>query len=203
MPKDIPQETVELPEEEVTQPVEKMMEKPKTKRPRSEAQINNFNKLQEANKIRYEARMKANEELGLPKPVKKGTKNANELIIENKENYVDDVLTKKKQYAIKKKQKEVEIESSSDEEYIPPVKTKKKKKKPRIIIEDSSDSEQEIVISRRKRNKAVVVKEPVKEIMEKNIDGIEKEIEKEKTNKKKETPMKEFTHQQILKGMGL
>ena len=28
MPKDIPQETVELPEEEVTQPVEKMMEKP-------------------------------------------------------------------------------------------------------------------------------------------------------------------------------
>ena len=179
MPKDIPQETVELPEEEVTQPVEKMMEKPKTKRPRSEAQINNFNKLQEANKIRHEARMKANEELGLPKPVKKGTKNANELIIENKDNYVDDVLTKKKQYAIKKK------------------------KKPRIIIEDSSDSEQEIVISRRKRNKGVVVKEPVKEIMEKNIDGIEKEIEKEKTNKKKETPMKEFTHQQILKGMGL
>ncbi len=204
-------ESPTIPEKENIEEViieDKSMEKPKTKtkRPRSEAQIANFNKLQAANKIRHEARLKANRELGIADPIKKGTKNANDIILENKDAYLDNVLTKKKQIAIAKKKKEiVEIDSdsgSSDEEYIQPVKkTKnKKKRKPRIVIEDSTDSEQEIVISRRKRNKA-----PIKEKVKDPIivdDDINKDIEKEKPVKIN-APLKQYTHQQILKGLGL
>ena len=74
--------------------------KPKKKRAISEKQKANFEKLQEANRIRYEARRKAKEELGeQPKPNKK---NANEEILENKEEYIMKLRRKLKKKLLRK-----------------------------------------------------------------------------------------------------
>lgn len=185
--------------------------KPKKKRELSEAQKANFAKLQEANKIRYEARRKAKEANGEPVKEKNG-KNVNEEILEDKEAYIQKEITKKKTQMRNVKKQIQEIESD-DEPEVQIIKKPKKKKKPRIIVEDdSSDSEQEIVISRRRRNKKPVVadkpppSQPIdipdrdnkKEVKEEETAPIEKE------KKEKKVPeLKEYTHLQILKGLGL
>lgn len=207
-------ETEELPKITEEPINEETMEapKPKKKRELSEAQKANFAKLQEANKIRYEARRKAKEANGEPVKEKKTGKNVNEEILEDKEAYIQKEITKKKTQMrnVKKQIQEVE---SDDEPEVQIIKKPKKKKKPRIIVEDdSSDSEQEIVISRRRRNKKPVVadkpppSQPIdipdrdnkKEVKEEETAPIEKE-----KKEKKMPELKEYTHLQILKGLGL
>ena len=101
-----------------------------------------------------------------------------------------------------------QIESiSSDEEAEVQVVKKKKKRKPRIIVEEeSSDSDQEIVISRRRKNKKPIVAQqiPTAPIDIPPETHKEEAVEKEKIVKnKKEPELKDYTHQQILKGLGL
>tara|TARA_B110000259_G_scaffold131260_1_gene148114 strand:- start:2339 stop:3004 length:666 start_codon:yes stop_codon:yes gene_type:complete len=180
---------------------------PKKKRVLSEAQKANFNKLQEANKIRYEARKVAKEANGIhvkPKPPKGS--NVNKDIIANKDEYIKKEITKKKA-ELSKVNKQIEAVSSSDEEAEVQVVKKKKKRKPRIIVEEeSSDSDQEIVISRRRKNKKPIVAQPIASTPIDIPQETHKEeaVEKEKIVKnKKEPELKDYTHQQILKGLGL
>tara|TARA_R100000781_G_C4050158_1_gene117264 strand:+ start:203 stop:859 length:657 start_codon:yes stop_codon:yes gene_type:complete len=197
--------------------VEETMEapKPKKKRVMSEAQKKNFAKLQEANKIRYEARRKAKEANGEPVKEKNG-KNVNEEILEDKEAYIQKEITKKKTQMRNVKKQIQEVESDEEPE-VQIVKKTKKKKKPRIIVEDdSSDSDQEIVISRRRKNKKVVAQnipppsKPI-DIPTNHNDTPKEELNKEeetapieKEKKEKKIPeLKEYTHIQILKGLGL
>ena len=194
------------------------MEAPKPKRKLSEAQKKNFDKLQAANKIRYEARRKAKEELG--EPVKDKTVNVNDEILNDKEAFIQKEITKKKTQ-VRKVKKQIEEVESDEEAEVQVVKKTRKKKKPRIIVEDdSSDSEQEIVISRRRRNKKPVVAAsapidiptnhndtPGNEVANGSSTALVKEetgpIEKEKKEKKPIPELKEYTHLQILKGLGL
>ncbi len=111
-----------------------------------------------------------------------------------------------------KVKKQIEEVESDEEPVVQIIKKQKKKKKPRIIVEDdSSDSEQEIVISRRKRNKKPVVadKPPATQPIDipdrdekKEVKEETGPIEKEK-QAKKVPELKEYTHLQILKGLGL
>ena len=189
------------------------MEAPKPKRKMTEAQKSNFNKLQAANKIRYEARRIAKEEVG--EPIKDPTKNVNDEILENKEAFIQKEITKKKTQVRKKKEPLLE---SEEEEAPMVVKKTAKKKKRRIVVEqDSSSSDEEIVISRRRRSKKPVVLGtphppsapiPIPTNHNDNRSPIEEDtapIEKDKPKKiEKVIPeLKEYTHVQILKGLGL
>ena len=201
---DLQEEVIQnvIQEEEVEEEEETDIQKPppKKKRVLSDAQKANFNKLQEANKIRYEARKKANVENGIV--LKTPGSNVNKDIIANKEEYIIKEISKKKK-ELSKINKQIEAVSSSDEEAEVKVVKKKKKKKARIIVEeDSSDSEQEIVISRRRKSKKPIASSPIDIPIETNK---EEEVEKEKVIKNKEPVvlLKDYTHQQILKGLGL
>ena len=188
------------------------MEAPKPKRKMTEAQKSNFNKLQAANKIRYEARRIAKEEVG--EPIKDPlSKNVNDEILENKEAFIQKEITKKKTQVRKKKEPLLE---SEEEEAPMVVKKTAKKKKRRIVVEqDSSSSDEEIVISRRRRSKKPVVPPhppsapiPIPTNHNDNRSPIEEDtapIEKDKPKKiEKVIPeLKEYTHVQILKGLGL
>ena len=184
------------------------MEAPKPKRKLSEAQKKNFEKLQAANKIRYEARRKAKEEIG--EPIKDKNVNVNDEILNDKEAFIQKEITKKKTQ-VRKVKKQIEEVESDEEAEVQVVKKTRKKKKPRIIVEDdSSDSEQEIVISRRRRNKKPVVAASAPIDIPTNHNDTPKEvkeetgpIEKEKKEKKPLPELKEYTHLQILKGLGL
>jgi len=211
-PKKIPKETENSIEEVPITTEEENMEapKPKKKRELSEAQKANFAKLQAANKIRYEARREVKKELGEEVKEPKG-KNINEEILEDKDAYIQKEITKKKTQ-VKKVKKQVEEESSDEEPPVQVVKKQKKKKKPKIVIEqDSSSDEEEIVISRRRKNKKLVAesKEPTKpiDIPTNHNDMKEEEISQspiEKEKKVSKVPeLKEYTHLQILKGLGL
>ena len=196
-------------------PVEQeTMEAPKPKRKMTDAQNSNFNKLQAANKIRYEARRIAKEEVG--EPIKDPlSKNVNDEILENKEAFIQKEITKKKTQVRKKKEPLLE---SEEEEAPMVVKKTAKKKKRRIVVEqDSSSSDEEIVISRRRRSKKPVVigtphppsaPIPIPTNHNDNRSPIEEDtapIEKDKPKKiEKVIPeLKEYTHVQILKGLGL
>ncbi len=181
---------------------------PKKKRVQSAAQKANFAKLQAANKIRYEATKIANEEAGIKPPPKPPNKNKE--ILENKEEFIKKEIIKKKETVAKKNKPAPVIEEEEEEEEEPVVVKKKvkKKTKPRIIIEDdSTDSEQEIVISRRRKNKKVLPKSAPIDIPndtpknEATHDLIEKE--KKVEEKKVEPTLKDYSHLQILKGLGL
>ena len=187
------------------------MEAPKPKRKMTDAQKSNFNKLQAANKIRYEARRIAKEEVG--EPIKDPlSKNVNDEILENKEAFIQKEITKKKTQVRKKKEPLLE---SEEEEAPMVVKKTAKKKKRRIVVEqDSSSSDEEMVISRRRRSKKPVVPPhatapiPIPTNHNDNAQPIEEDtapIEKDKPKKiEKPIPeLKEYTHVQILKGLGL
>ena len=180
--------------------------KPKKKRVISEKQKANFEKLQEANRIRYEARRKAKQELGeQPKPNKK---NANEEILENKEEDINNEIKKKT------KKKIIKEDTSSEEEAPTIIKKKqRKKRKPKIVIEqDSSSEEEEIIIRRSRKPKSIKQKQQQEGYVNDKIEDKEEEInneikeeapiEKEKIEKTP-TPLKEYTHTQILRGLGL
>ena len=209
-PKKMPTETENTVEEVPVKQDEENMEapKPRKKRELSEAQKANFAKLQAANKVRYEARREVKKELGEEEKPK--GKNINEEILEDKEAFIQKEITKKKTQ-VRKVNKQIEEVESDEEAEVQVVKKKKRKTKPRIIVEeDSSDSEQEIVISRRRKNKK---KEPIVANVSLPID-IPQETAKEETGpmekekpvkevKEKVPELKEYTHLQILKGLGL
>ena len=190
------------------------MEAPKPKRKMTEAQKSNFNKLQAANKIRYEARRIAKEEVG--EPIKDPTKNVNDEILEDKEAFIQKEITKKKTQVRKKKEPLLE---SEEEEAPMVVKKTAKKKKRRIVVEqDSSSSDEEIVISRRRRSKKPVVpphppSAPIPIPTNHNDNGtVSKTLEEDTAPIEKDKPkkiekvipeLKEYTHVQILKGLGL
>ena len=190
------------------------MEAPKPKRKMTEAQKSNFNKLQAANKIRYEARRIAKEEVG--EPIKDPTKNVNDEILEDKEAFIQKEITKKKTQVRKKKEPLLE---SEEEEAPMVVKKTAKKKKRRIVVEqDSSSSDEEIVISRRRRSKKPVVpphppSAPIPIPTNHNDNGtVSKALEEDTAPIEKDKPkkiekvipeLKEYTHVQILKGLGL
>ena len=202
-PENIVEEVPVVPEE-----INETMEAPKPKRKLSEAQKKNFDKLQAANKIRYEAKRKAKEEMG--EPVKANNVNVNDEILNDKEAFIQKEITKKKTQ-VRKIQKQIEEVESDEEAEVQIIKKQKKKKKPRIIVEDdSSDSEQEIVISRRRRNKKPIVAQaplpstPIDIPTNHNDEPKEETGPIEKVKKEKKTPeLKEYTHLQILKGLGL
>ena len=174
---------------------------PKKKRVLTDAQKANFNKLQAANKVRYEARKAANEANGIVKKPKVAGSNVNTDILTNKEEYIKKEIAKKTTEIQKEKTKVKEV---SDEDEEPVYVKKKKKKKPRIIVEeDSSDSEQEIVISRRRKNKKPIAPPSVPIDIPTNHNDMDTKIEKEKPIVKKEPVLKEYTHLQILRGLGL
>ena len=158
---------------------------------------------EETDKIRYEARKAAKIENGIP--VKQKGSNVNKDIIANKDEYIKKEITKKKA-ELSKVNKQIESISSDEEAEVQVVK-KKKKRKPRIIVEEeSSDSDQEIVISRRRKNKKPIVAQqiPTAPIDIPPETHKEEAVEKEKIVKnKKEPELKDYTHQQILKGLGL
>lgn len=189
------------------------MEAPKPKRKMTDAQKSNFNKLQAANKIRYEARRIAKEEVG--EPIKDPlSKNVNDEILENKEAFIQKEITKKKTQVRKKKDPLLE----SEEEEVPMVvkKTAKKKKRRIVVEQDSSSSDEEIVISRRRRSKKPVVPPPPPSapipIPTNHNDNVKRELEEDTAPIEKDKPkkiekpipeLKEYTHVQILKGLGL
>lgn len=189
------------------------MEAPKPKRKMTDAQKSNFNKLQAANKIRYEARRIAKEEVG--EPIKDPlSKNVNDEILENKEAFIQKEITKKKTQVRKKKDPLLE----SEEEEVPMVvkKTAKKKKRRIVVEQDSSSSDEEIVISRRRRSKKPVVAPPPPSapipIPTNHNDNVKRELEEDTAPIEKDKPkkiekpipeLKEYTHVQILKGLGL
>ena len=209
-PKKKAENTENIVEEVPIEPEEinETMEAPKPKRKMTEAQKANFAKLQAANKVRYEARRKVNEELG--QPIKDKNVNVNDEILNDKEAFIQKEITKKKTQLRKVKKQIDEVESDEEAE-IQIIKKQKKKKKPRIIVEDdSSDSEQEIVISRRRRNKKPIVAQtplpstPIDIPTNHNDEPLEETGPIEKVKKERKPPeLKEYTHLQILKGLGL
>tara|TARA_R110000824_G_scaffold4745_4_gene22617 strand:- start:1277 stop:1894 length:618 start_codon:yes stop_codon:yes gene_type:complete len=180
--------------------------KPKKKRPISEKQKANFDKLQEANRVRYEARKKAKEELG--EAPKTNKKNANDEILENKEEYINNEINKKTKQT---KQKIVKEDTDSEEEAPTIIKKKHKKKKPKIVIEqDSSSDEEEIIIRRCKKNKSIKKQQQEegyindKQLQEQKQEINTEPLEEASVEKTRlPPPLKEYTHTQILKGLGL
>jgi len=195
---EIPTETDEtLKQEPSNEEVENIQKPKKPKRVMTEKQKENFAKLQEANKLRYEAKRKAKEQ------------ETNNKIqeVEVKQEEKKEIKNYNKSFGLKNDKppakQEVAEEVEEEEEVIIKKKPVKKKKKQKIIIEEdsSSDSENEIIIRRsrgRKKSKPIDIpqEQPTPEPID--ITPIEET--------KKEEPIeltKKYTAQQILKGLGL
>jgi hypothetical protein len=182
---------------EVQPAVEEEIQKPKRpKREKSPAQIEAWNKLQIANKKKFEER--------------KAAKERGEVVVPHGRNI--DKQSKEVLEKLDKLEKEppvVEPVVEEEEEEIEYVKQPKKKvvkkKKRRIVVEqDSSSSDEEIVISRRRKSKKKEVPTPTAPIPI-PINDTPKEdtsIQKEKTISTK-PPEKKYTPTEILRGLGL
>ena len=134
---EIPTETETITEttENKEIPDDTCIQKPKKpKRELTEKQKANFAKLQEANKLRYEAKKKAKEEA-----------------LNNKIQEVQ-IIKEEVKLTPKPVVEKVEKEEESEEEVVVKKKAPKKKKKQKIIIEEDSDSssDNEIIIRRSK-----------------------------------------------------
>jgi hypothetical protein len=182
---------------EVQPAVEEEIQKPKRpKREKSPAQIEAWNKLQIANKKKFEER--------------KAAKERGEVVVPHGRNI--DKQSKEVLEKLDKLEKEppvVEPVVEEEEEEIEYVKQPKKKvvkkKKRRIVVEqDSSSSDEEIVISRRRKSKKKEVPTPTAPIPI-PINDTPKEdtsIQKEKPISTK-PPEKKYTPTEILRGLGL
>ena len=181
------------------------IQKPKKKRVPTEKQKAAFDKLQEANKVRW-AKKKEEKE----KEVNLSTEEKNEIKQYNKSyGLKNDKASVSKDVA--------EEEEEEEEQVVIKKKAPKKKKKQKIIIEEdsSSDSENEIII-RRSRGKNRSKKQQLHNAGYANdIKEESKKEESKKEESKKEEPIditpiekdvpltKKFTASQILKGIGL
>ena len=194
---EMPTETEEtLKQEPSNEEVENIQKPKKPKRKMTEKQQENFAKLQEANKARYEAKRKLKEQ------------ETNNKIqeVEVKQEEKKEIKNYNKSFGLKndkpppKQEVAEEEEEEEEQEVIVKKKPVKKKKKQKIIIEEdsSSDSENEIIIRRsrgRKKSKPIDIPQEQPEPID--ITPIEE------TKKEEEPLTKKYTAQQILKGLGL
>tara|TARA_R110000850_G_scaffold136069_1_gene257161 strand:+ start:1386 stop:2003 length:618 start_codon:yes stop_codon:yes gene_type:complete len=181
---------------EVQPALEEEIQKPKRpKREKSPAQIAAWEKLQVANKKKFEER--------------KAAKERGEVVVphgRNIDKQSKEVLEKLDKLEKEPKQEVVEEEEEEEVEYVKqPKKKVVKKKKRRIVVEqDSSSSDEEIVISRRRKSKKNPTPTPTAPIPI-PINDIPKEdtsIQKEKPISTK-PPEKKYTPTEILRGLGL
>ncbi len=170
-------------QEEDNAPIQKV----KTKKPKTQKQIDAFNALQERNKVRWAEKRKAKED---------------SVGIADKEKSKPHEPACKKQVVV-----ESEEEGSQEIEY---VKAPKKKRKGRKIVieQDEDSSDDEIVISRSRRSnreKSIKRKEQEEGYTQ---DKINEAIEKEKPLKivdeeEKVEEKKPISHRELLRAFGL
>lgn len=168
-------------QEEDNAPIQKV----KSKKPKTQKQIDAFNALQERNKVRWAEKRKAKED-------------SVNMKVEEKSKPID----------IPKPKKQVVVES--EEEEIEYVKAPKKKRKARKIVieQDEDSSDDEIVISRSRRSnreKSIKRKEQEEGYTQ---DKINEAIEKEKPLKivdeeEKVEEKKPISHRDLLRAFGL
>ena len=182
---------------EVQPALEEEIQKPKRpKREKSPAQIAAWEKLQVANKKKFEER--------------KAAKERGEVVVphgRNIDKQSKEVLEKLDKLEKEPKQEVVEEEEEEEVEYVKqPKKKVVKKKKRRIVVEqDSSSSDEEIVISRRRKSKKNPTPTPTAPIPIPINDTPKLEdtsIQKEKPISSK-PPEKKYTPTEILRGLGL
>ena len=163
------------------------IQKPKTKKPRSEAQKKAFEAMLERNKTRR-AQKKEVDIAG--NEVDVSGANETDWMRKNKGKYVKLPRLKKE-----KKVQFVEDSSSDEVEY---VKKPRRRKKKKIVLEQDSSSDDEIVISRRRRSK------PVKECPPRPATpppALPKEPEI--PDEPEPVPEVQYTHKQLLQAFGL
>ncbi len=182
---------------EVQPAVEEEIQKPKRpKREKSPAQIAAWEKLQVANKKKFEERKAAKERGEVVVPHGRNIDKQSKEVLEK----LDKLEKEPKQEVVEEEEVEEEVEYVKQ-----PKKKVVKKKKRRIVVEqDSSSSDEEIVISRRRKSKKKEVPTPSAPIPI-PINDTPKEdtsIQKEKPISTK-PPEKKYTPQEILRGLGL
>ena len=191
-PEELIENSVEVNEVEPTK--EEEIQKPKRpKREKSPAQIEAWNKLQIANKKKFEER--------------KAAKERGEVVVphgRNIDKQSKEVLDKLAQQEKEPKQEEEEEEEVEVEYVKQPKKKVVKKKKRRIVVEqDSSSSDEEIVISRRRKSKKIPTPSDPIPIPINDTPKLENtSIQKEKSISSK-PPEKKYTPTEILRGLGL
>jgi len=161
--------------------LDESIQKPKKqKRELTDKQKENFKKLQEANKLRYEAKRKAKEDA-----------------LNNK---IQEVEIKKEKPTTKP------VEEVEEVEEVVIKKPVKKKKKKIVIEQDSESSDEEIVISRRRGNRSKKQQDHNQGYMNDLQLKEKEEVKEEKKEEKKEEEIqlnKKYTAGQILKAIGL
>ena len=180
--------------------VEEEIQKPKRpKREKSPAQIAAWDKLQIANKKKFEERKLAKERGEVVIPHGRNIDKQSKAVLEKL-----DKLEKQEE----KKPVVEEEEEEEEVEYVKaaPKKAIKKKKRRIVVEQDSSSSDEEIVISRRRKSKKKEVPTPSAPIPIPINDTPKLEdtsIQKEKPNKPIQQEPKKYTPTEILRGLGL
>ena len=179
--------------------VEEEIQKPKRpKREKSPAQIAAWDKLQIANKKKFEERKLAKERGEIIVPHGRNIDKQSKQVLEKFEKLE------------KQEEKKPVVEEEEEEEEVEYVKAapKKvvKKKKRRIVVEqDSSSSDEEIVISRRRKSKKKEIQThsaPIPIPINDTPKLEDTSIQKEKPISTK-PPEKKYTPTEILRGLGL
>ena len=186
--------SVEVNEVEPTKEEEEIQKPKRPKREKSAAQIAAWDKLQIANKKKFEERKLAKERGEVVIPHGRNIDKQSKAVLEK--------LDKLE----KQEEKKPVVEEVEDEEveYVKAPKKAIKKKKRRIVVEqDSSSSDEEIVISRRRKNKKIPTPSAPIPIPINDTPKLEDtSIQKEKPISTK-PPEKKYTPQEILRGLGL
>ncbi len=188
--------SVEVNEVEPTKEEEEIQKPKRPKREKSPAQIAAWNKLQIANKKKFEERKLAKErgEIVVPhgRNIDKQSKQVLEKFEKLEKQPVEPVV-------------EPVVEEEEEVEYVKAPKKVVKKKKRRIVVEqDSSSSDEEIVISRRRKNKKIPTPSAPIPIPINDTPKLEDtSIQKEKPNKPIQQEPKKYTPTEILRGLGL
>ena len=188
--------SVEVNEVEPPKEEEEIQKPKRPKREKSPAQIAAWDKLQIANKKKFEERKLAKERGEVVIPHGRNIDKQSKAVLEKL-----DKLEKQeeKQPVVEEEEEEVEYVKA------PPKKVVKKKKRRIVVEQDSSSSDEEIVISRRRKSKKKEVPTPSAPIPIPINDTPKLEdtsIQKEKPISTK-PPEKKYTPQEILRGLGL
>ena len=186
--------SVEVNEVEPTKEEEEIQKPKRPKREKSPAQIAAWDKLQIANKKKFEERKLAKERGEVVIPHGRNIDKQSKAVLEKL-----DKLEKQEE------KKPVVEEEEEEVEYVkaPPKKVVKKKKRRIVVEQDSSSSDEEIVISRRRKNKKIPTPSAPIPIPINDTPKLEDtSIQKEKPISTK-PPEKKYTPQEILRGLGL
>jgi len=190
--------SVEVNEVEPTKEEEEIQKPKRPKREKSPAQIAAWDKLQIANKKKFEERKLAKERGEVVIPHGRNIDKQSKAVLEK--------LDKLEKQEEKKPVVEPVVEEEEEEvEYVkaPPKKVVKKKKRRIVVEQDSSSSDEEIVISRRRKNKKIPTPSAPIPIPINDTPKLEDtSIQKEKPISTK-PPEKKYTPQEILRGLGL